>query len=134
MVQVNAYSFTGSGTIDLADRPPFDPGDPPPPITSQLVMVPSGPAPIFLGDAGLSFQMGFNQNVVTSTFTNGVEGNLYTFILIQDNVGGHTMTWPTNSYNGGPVNLNPSATTVQTFVCTLDGYLFAIAPAMWVTP
>jgi hypothetical protein len=131
IVQINAYVFTGTGEINLADKPPINPIDPPPPLDNQLVMVPSGPTPNFPGDAGLSFQMTLNQNVTLSTFTNGVEGNLYTFILLQDSVGGWEMTWPTNLDNGCSLILSPFTATTQTFVCVSGGRLLAIAPGMW---
>jgi hypothetical protein len=133
-VQVNAYRFIGTGSFDLNLIEPYDPNQPPPPlpplITDLLLVVPWSATPEFPGDTYTSFRITLDGNVTSTTAPGAVSGNLYTFIIFQDAVGGHAWVWPNNCINGSAINLNPNGLTVQTFVMGLNN-LVAIGPATW---
>ena len=122
--QVNAYRF-GSAlpNYDLNLIDPYDPNQPPPPlpplITNLLLIVPYSYAPEFTGDVYTSWQITLAGDALP-TFTDLVDGNLYTIIVIQDANGEHTFHWPANVYNATPVNPDPDGMTVQTFVAVSD--------------
>jgi hypothetical protein len=134
IAQVNAYRFIGSGSYDLTLTDPYDPNQPPPPlpplITNLLLVVPWSATPDFPGDTYTTFRITLDGDVTSSTASGTVQGNLYTYIIFQDGVGGHLFTWPLNFINAGPVNPNPGGLTVQTFVMGLSS-LAAIGPATW---
>ena len=134
IVQVNAYQFLGQQSYDLNLIDPFDPTQPLPPlpplITNLLLVVPFSATPEFPGDVYATFRITLNGDVTSSTAPDTVQGNLYTFIIIQDAVGGHAFTWPTNFINPSPINPDPNGGTVQTFVMGLND-LVAIGPATW---
>ena len=135
VVQVNAYRFTGGGSFDLSLIDPYDPNQPPPPlpplITNLLLVVPWSATPAFPGDVYTTFRTTLTGDVTSSTAPDTVPGNLYTFIIFQDAVGGHEFTWPPNFDNASPVNPAPGSLTVQTFVMGLT-LLVAVSPAIWI--
>lgn len=134
IVQCNAYLFTGSTDYDLATTAPIDPTGPPPPpvdpINNELQVV--GPADdmVFDGSVYSGFQTTLPGNVTQPVFQNMIDGNLYTFIIVQDAVGGHTFAWAANVHNAVMVNPLANAATVQTFVAR-QGNLYSIAPGTW---
>jgi hypothetical protein len=134
VVQVNAYRFIGDTSVDLNLINPYDPNQPPPPlpplITNLLLVVPWSPTPEFPGDQLATFRIVLTGDVTSSTAPDTVQGNLYTFIIIQDAVGGHVFTWPPNFLNASPVNPDPNGLTVQTFVMGLSN-LVSIGAATW---
>lgn len=119
ILQVNAYVFNGVGNWDLSTLTPYDPNQPPPPlpplITNLLLIVPYSSTPDFAGDTFTSWQITLAGDA-TASFTNLVDGNLYTIIIIQDATGAHKFNWPLNVYNATPADAAPNAMTVQTFV------------------
>ena len=135
VVQCNAYQFLDGQTYDLNLIKPFDPNQPPPPlpplITNQLLVVPWSATPEFPGDVYTAFRIILAGDVSSSTAPDTVTGNHYTFIIIQDATGGHAFTWPANSSNASPINPDPNAVTVQTFVRGLT-LLVPIGPATWI--
>jgi len=72
--------------------------------------------PSFNGATNQAFQMTLTGNVTSSTFTGGIAGQLYTFILKQDGTGGRTFAWPANILGGGVIDTTPSSVNVQNFV------------------
>jgi hypothetical protein len=134
IAQVNAYRFIGSGSYDLTLIDPYDPNQPPPPlpplITNLLLVVPWSATPDFPGDTYTAFRMTLDGDVTSSTASGTVQGNLYTYIIQQDGVGGHLFTWPANFINASPVNPNPNGITVQTFVMDVAD-LIPIGAATW---
>ena len=135
VTQVNAYRFTTGGYVDLSLAIPYDPNQPPPPlpplITDELLIVDWSATPEFPGDVYTSFRITLAGDVTSSTAPGTVQGNLYTFIILQDTVGGHAFTWPANAANPSPINQNPNSVTIQTFVMGLT-LLLPIGPATWV--
>jgi hypothetical protein len=139
VVQIEAY-YLMPGSWDLSDLQPYDPSQPPPPfpplIISQLEIVPYSSAPNFDGTDYTAFKITLTGDVNGATLGTFVPGNLYTFLIVQDGVGGHAFTWPSgpapsNLYNGAPVDQDPNSTTVQTFVADDAGVLWAIGPGTW---
>ena len=53
------------------------------------------------------------------------------FRIVQDLIGGHSFTWPSNVRNGGSVNKTANARSIQMFVVDLDGSLDAVGPMMY---
>jgi hypothetical protein len=135
VVQCNAYQITGTGSIDMSWAIPYDPNQPPPPlpplITNLLLVVPWSATPEFPGDEFTTFRITLTGDVTSSTAPDTVQGNLYTFIIQQDDAGSHAFTWPTNFINASPINPQPNSLTVQTFVMGL-GDLVPISAATWI--
>jgi hypothetical protein len=139
IVQVNAYQFLSEQTpYDLNATEPFDPSQSPPPSVPPLVLdlmddVPYDPAAVFSGDTFTSWQITLAGDC-TPSFTNLVEGNLYTVIILQDGQGGHAFTWPANVHNPTQIDPDSDSITVQTFIA-MSGSLYAIAPGTyWTEP
>lgn len=137
VAQIMAYTVTGGGVLDISAAVPFDPTNIPPPyipaITNQIVTLAFTLEPVFNGAAGLTFEFALAGNVLpgAAVFTGAVPGNLYTFILTQDQVGGRTFQWPANIRNGAAVNRIANSLTVQTFVARSDASLDAIGGAIY---
>lgn len=55
-------------------------------------------------------------NVTSSTLTGLFVGQIITFTVIQDNVGGHTFAWPTQCKGATIVDATAGAKTVQAFI------------------
>jgi len=130
IVQVNAYIFdSGTGTYDLNTIDPYDPNQPPPPLAPALadwfVVVPFSANPMFDLSQGLAFKYTLTGDSI-GHIENGVPGNLYTFFIVQDSVGGHNFTWPEACHNATPINMDIFGVTIQTFVCDAIQELWAI--------
>jgi hypothetical protein len=88
--------------------------------------------PTFNGANNNSFFMTMTGNVSSSTFSNGVKGQLYTFVLYQDGTGARVMTWPTNMKGPGTIDPTANITNVQQFI--FDGTnLLSVAPMQSMT-
>jgi hypothetical protein len=129
IVQVNAYQFlSGQGNYDLDSTEPFDPSQGPPSvppfILDLLQIVNYDPNAVFAGDIYTAWQITLTGDC-SPQFTNLVDGNLYTIIIIQDAAGNHAFNWPANVKNATWVNPDPNGVTVQTFVA-IDGELYPI--------
>jgi hypothetical protein len=130
IVQVNAYQFFDGDNYNLNATEPFDPSQTPPAQLPYMVLdlletVAFDPAAIFFGDQKTSWEITLTADC-TPTFTNLVEGNLYTIIIMQDGVGGHLFNWPPNVINATWVNPDPNGITIQTFVAVNETTLYAI--------
>lgn len=138
IVQIEAYQLT-PGQHDITDLDPYDPNLPPPPLptplTNQLLVLPASSSMVFDGSTYASFKTTLTGDVTGPAVQNMVPGNLYTFIIVQDSVGGHAFVWPTGIAPGGTkhgceIDVRPNETTVQTFVADENGMLWAIGPGM----
>jgi hypothetical protein len=134
IAQVNAYRFIGSGSYDLGLTDPYDPNQPPPPlpplITNLLLVVPWSETMDFPGDIYTSYRVNLTGDVTSSTASDTVQGNLYTYIIQQDSVGNHAFTWPEDFLNPSPINPAPNGFTVQTFVMGVT-HLIPVGAAIW---
>lgn len=72
--------------------------------------------PVFNGANNNSFLMTLSGNVTSSTFSNGVVGQLYTFVLKQDGTGGRVFTWPANVVGAGVIDPTANIRNVQQFI------------------
>ena len=137
ITQINAYQFTGAqGAVDLSSALPFDPTGTavaPLRVTSQLVTVAYAPNPVLDGTQGTTFEMALAGNVNLLSLPNPVPGNLYILILVQDAVGGRTVTYGVNFHGASAPDPLPNGITIQCFVALADGVtLDAIGPAGYV--
>jgi hypothetical protein len=140
-VQVNAYRFNSAGDFDLDSLQPYDPNLPPPPlpapITNMLLLVgENAGAPNFDGGQYTAWKITLTQDIPGAYLTNIIPGNLYTFIIVQDAVGGHYFNWPSgpppaNLHNAAFVAMQPNATTIQTFIADEFEDLYAIGPGTY---
>ena len=134
--QVNAYRFLSSPpTYDLGLINPYDPNQPPPPlpplITNLLLIVPNANNMVFDGSGYTAFKTTLTGDVNIPTIQNMMPGNLYTFIILQNSVGGNKFVWPANMHNAASINPAPNGRLIQTFVAESDGSLWAIGAATW---
>lgn len=96
-------------------------------------VVPFSTTPTFTATtSGCSFQITLTDDVSSSTFTNGIAGQIYTFEIIQDEVGGWLFAWASNINGGMDIEDDaglPGAVSVQAFL--YDGTnLQALTPGM----
>jgi hypothetical protein len=137
IVQVNAYLFLGNNTYDLNVIDPFDPSQPLPPlpplIINQLLLIaPFTPTPNFPGDTYTAWGFQLTGDVMSSTLSGIVAGNLYTFIITQGAGGGWTFVWPNNVLGAMPIDPGAGSVSIQTFVAIAnDGPLLPIAAGTW---
>ena len=119
IAQINAYRFTAAGNYEIDGLTPYDPNQPPPAlpplILNLLLVVAYSSAPDFPGDTYTSWQITLNGDA-TATFSDLVDGNLYTIIIVQDSTGGHQFNWPLNVYNPTGPDGEANSISVQTFV------------------
>jgi len=140
VIQCGAYRFNTDGDFDLATQTPIDAQSPPPPLPptppySELLIVPDASAH-FDGSVYTAFQCTLTQDVTWAWLSGFIPGNLYTFTIIQDAVGGHIFQWPSGPapfglFNAGEVCSAPNSRTTQTFVADENGVLYAISVATW---
>jgi hypothetical protein len=84
--------------------------------------------PAFNAVLGNVFEMTLTGNVVGSTIAGTFGGQLITFILIQDAVGGRTFVYPAQVKNTTAIDATANAINVQSFVARANGNLYPIAP------
>ena len=136
ILQVNAYRFLDGHTYDLDYTDPYDPNQPPPPLPPLLsdnLEITDG---VFDGGEKTTWKITLTEDMIVGALLNILPGNLYTFIIVQDAVGGHFFLWPSgpppaNLFNGPYVNEDPNATTIQTFVADENSQLYPIGPATY---
>jgi hypothetical protein len=141
IIQCNAYQFTDGQSYDFDLLAPYDPNLPPPslppPVTNLLlIVVAAGGAAEFIGDQYTAWQITLDHDIVGAYLSNIVPGNLYTFIIIQDAVGGHVFNFPTGPAPYGTRNVldvdsEPNSTSIQTFIADANGMLWAIGPGTY---
>ena len=130
IAQVNAYQFASTqDEYDLGEMAPFDPSQSipppvPPAILYLLLNVPFDPNANFPGDEYVSWIIDLTGDC-TPTFTNLIDGNLYTIIVVQQ--GSYAFTWPGNVNNATPMRTD-SGVFIQTFIA-FGETLFAVGPA-----
>lgn len=94
------------------------------------IVISFSPTPLFPtgGNNPVAFEMTLTGNVTSSSITGIFAGQLVTFIVIQDAVGGWTFAWPSNVKDAGTVDTTPSTRSIQTFVVSTNGNLYPISP------
>jgi len=131
VVQCGAYSFTGSGTVDLSSASQITP----PSFVQQF----QGYIAITWTGAGSSALSGAIANMfditlqanMSPTIINFIRGSRVQFLIQQDGTGGHTFTWPANVKNPPLVSTDPNAITTGELVLRNDGFFY---PTLGWTP
>jgi hypothetical protein len=96
----------------------------------------SSEALLFDGLAAVCWFINMRSDVTNARVANISPGQLYTFVITQDDAGSHVFTWPAICINAMMVDPAPNAITVQNFVGQTGGTLLANLPGTWteVTP
>jgi hypothetical protein len=86
---------------------------------------------LFDGLQAVCWFVNMGSSILSPRVTNISPGQLYTFAFTQNAVGGHTMNWPPNCINAGPLDPTPYSTTTFTFVGNTGGLLYANISPTW---
>ncbi len=92
---------------------------------SAYEVLPFAPTPVFDATQFDSFEMTLTGDVTASNCPSIKEGQLLTFVIIQDSVGGRTFAFPANIVNPLPVASAPNTISVQSFLGRSDGDAYA---------
>jgi hypothetical protein len=138
VVQVNAYQFVdGVNVADLSLVTPYNPSvvvSAGMTVSGVLVTVPYASPLALSGTYGsppsslVTFDITLTGNVALSTLDTVVAGAIYTFIIVEDGVGGHTFSWPANVVHADAIDTTANAINIQSFVARADGNLYPIGP------
>src|SRR5208337_890227 len=115
VIQSGIYQFTGTHTIDLSNAvqivQPASSG------SSFYVGVPFSATPVFVGTGALltTFEITLTGNMSASSITGLALGQLVSFIIHQDAIGGRTFVFPPAVVNGGSIKPAPNGTSSQLF-------------------
>lgn len=134
VVMANAYQLAGGGTQDLSNLAPYNPNVVVVPGTvsfGALLVLAYAANLVINALLGTAFEVTLTGNVGSTVMNNVQPGTLYTFIIIQDGVGGRTFVWPGNVI--GPEAIDPAAgsISVQTFIARANGNLYPVGPQTW---
>jgi hypothetical protein len=86
---------------------------------------------LFDGITAACWIVSLHTSVGTARVRNIIPGQLYTVVFMQDQVGGHLFTWPSQFHNAKTVNLTAHAITLQNFIGLAGGDLYANMPGTW---
>ena len=78
-----------------------------------------------------TFIVNFATSVAQLRMTNIVPGQLYCFVMKQDDKGSHTLNWGSEIRNPIMFNPQPNAITVQCFIGLPNGIMQAVPPGTW---
>ncbi len=95
--------------------------------------VTSSATPVFAAGNYTSFSMLVNQNVVSSTITGGVAGQIIIFNLCQSMTGGFTFAWPSTFSQPPLINTAPNTCTNVTEFLAANGDWYTIGVSSLVT-
>ncbi|MEN3335645.1 MAG: hypothetical protein V7641_5010 [Blastocatellia bacterium] len=129
-----AWTLNGSVSLTLAASAGTQTGAAwviPPHVTyspenAVLQIVPFSATPVFDASQGNTMRIDLTANVTSSQIINGVDGQIITFIIVQDSGGSHTFSWPTNVLSPTTIGSTASKFNVQSFR-RLIGFWFPIA-------
>ncbi len=93
-----------------------------------VIIVPSSANVTVDGSLGKSFLLPLSE-ATTLCAGNLIPGEQYILTFVQDSVGGHAVTFPTNIKNATSPNTDAGSWTKQIFDCQFDGTLMALAAA-----
>jgi hypothetical protein len=94
----------------------------------------SSEAVLFDGLAAVCWFINMRSDLTNARVRNMSPGQLYTFVFIQDATGGHRMTWPSSCVNAAPIDPAPNATSVQSLIGDMNGFLYANVAATGSAP
>jgi hypothetical protein len=70
-------------------------------------------------------------DAVVSFVSAGIVGVFFAVEIIQDSVGGHLLTWPSNMKNMGAVDTDPNSVSTQFCSIDTDGSARGLGPMMY---
>jgi hypothetical protein len=86
--------------------------------------------PVFNLSLGIVQTVTLTGNVTSSSFTNGVTGKRYTFIVCQDGTGSHTFSWGAAWHGTMTIGATASECSAQDFAALNATTLYAVAPGV----
>jgi hypothetical protein len=99
------------------------------PAVPAAVSVAYSPSATFDLSAGLLQSITLAGDLTAATITNLSDGQLTTFLICQDEAGGHAFQWPANVRGGMPVGTAASKCSAQQFVAS-GAWLYATGPGV----
>lgn len=97
----------------------------------RVVTIPSAQSVLIDAYQGETFVIRLITSIRTLQIKNVSPGQLYVFIVTQDQIGGHTIAWGTQVLNAFMVDPAPHSITTQCCIGTTGGILQANAPGAW---
>lgn len=97
-------------------------------LLAKLQIVPYATSITFDAGAAVAFDLTLTGNVSASAVVNAAQGQVITFIIAQDSVGGRTFAWPSNVANPPAISTVLSSVTIQSFIVRPNGQLVPVAP------
>jgi len=82
----------------------------------DLTTVSFSATPTFDASLGNAFKITLTGNVTSSTISNATNGQVTTFIIVQDGTGSRTFAWPANVKGASPIAPDANLVSVQSFV------------------
>jgi hypothetical protein len=99
------------------------------PNASNRFDVAFSPTPAFDVSLAPTLSMTLTGDVTSSTATNLLDGQTVTFLICQDDAGGHAFAWPSNVLGGMKVAADGGTCSAQTFVSN-GSKLYATSPGV----
>ena len=103
-------------------------------MTRTLKLMYSSQRPLFFdGLQAVVWKIAMQNSVSQSAaqIRNISPGVLYTFIFVQDAIGGHAFDWPPSCLNAPSIDPRPNAKTVQNLIGYTGGVLLAVPTGSW---
>jgi hypothetical protein len=79
-----------------------------------------------------TFILRFRTSVESLRIKNISPGQLYCFVLKQDQKGKHRLNWGNTALNGMLLDPRPNSVTVQCFIGMSGQFLLAVPPGQWI--
>lgn len=99
------------------------------PLLTGRVAVPFSPTPVFDLSAGTAQSITLTGDVTAATITGLADGQIVSFLICQDSIGGRKFVWPALVRGGMEIGLEPDTCSAQSFVS--DGVnLYATSPGV----
>ena len=86
---------------------------------------------VFDAMQGETFVISMETSISHLRVKNVSPGQLYVFVLKQNNAGGHRIAWPSTIRNGTAADPRPFSVTTQCFIGDTGGILKADLPGTW---
>jgi len=100
----------------------------------RLLQVDAAQSMVIDALAGETFVVSMETSISKIRVKNITPGQLYVFILKQNNKGRHTVSWGSSIRNGSALDPRPFSVTTQCFVADTGGILKSDIPGTWSQP
>lgn len=97
----------------------------------RLVQLEAAQTLLIDASQGESFLIQMATSIQTLRLKNVIPGQLYLFMLVQNQAGGHRITWGSQVLNAEPADPAPHSITVQSCIASTGGILLANIPGSW---